>query len=156
MLLHIQTISVETTPLAAIWSNVELNVGIICSCLHTVKGAIQRFFPRFLRSVYLDESTNRYRTGRSGRSVPGGSRAFFNVMGYELAEHEKSTTTIQVYTAEMPGRNGPCRRAEAGIDKIIVDTILEQDTERRGDEAALGDSESLQRLNPTTSTRQMV
>ncbi|EMC96856.1 hypothetical protein BAUCODRAFT_41690, partial [Baudoinia panamericana UAMH 10762] len=32
-------------PLAAIWSSVEINTGILCSCLPTLKGCVTRFFP---------------------------------------------------------------------------------------------------------------
>lgn len=37
-------------PLAAIWSSCEVNVGILCSCLPTLKGCITRYFPRLFNS----------------------------------------------------------------------------------------------------------
>ncbi|KAF2208670.1 hypothetical protein CERZMDRAFT_48687, partial [Cercospora zeae-maydis SCOH1-5] len=39
-------------PLAAIWSSLEVNVGILCSCLPTLKGCITRYFPRLFSSVH--------------------------------------------------------------------------------------------------------
>lgn len=35
-------------PLAAIWSSVEINTGIICSCLPTLRSCVARLFPRLL------------------------------------------------------------------------------------------------------------
>lgn len=39
------------SPLLCIWSAVELNVAIICSCAPTLRCLIQRFWPKFLNSV---------------------------------------------------------------------------------------------------------
>lgn len=39
------------SPLLCIWSAVELNVAIICSCAPTLRCLIQRFWPKFLDSV---------------------------------------------------------------------------------------------------------
>lgn len=39
-------------PLAAIWSSLEVNVGIVCSCIPTLKGCITRYFPRLFSSVH--------------------------------------------------------------------------------------------------------
>lgn len=38
-------------PLAAIWSSTELNVGIICSCLPTIKGWVTKIFPGLFPSL---------------------------------------------------------------------------------------------------------
>lgn len=35
------------SPLSALWSNVELNVGILCSCLPTLRSCMTRIFPSF-------------------------------------------------------------------------------------------------------------
>lgn len=39
------------SPLLCIWSAVELNVAIVCSCAPTLRCIIQRFWPKFLSSV---------------------------------------------------------------------------------------------------------
>jgi len=35
------------SPLSALWSNVELNVGILCSCVPTLRSCMTRLFPSF-------------------------------------------------------------------------------------------------------------
>lgn len=39
-------------PLAAIWSSLEVNIGITCSCLPTLKAMVARWFPRAFGSSY--------------------------------------------------------------------------------------------------------
>jgi hypothetical protein len=39
-------------PLAAIWSSLEVNTGITCSCLPTLKAMVARWFPRAFGSSY--------------------------------------------------------------------------------------------------------
>ncbi|KAK5111850.1 hypothetical protein LTR85_011748 [Meristemomyces frigidus] len=55
-LIYIYPISTESdvtwnSPLAAIWSCVEIDVGILCACIPTLKGCVQRFFPKLLDSI---------------------------------------------------------------------------------------------------------
>lgn len=38
-------------PLPAIWSSTEVNVGILCSCLPTLKGLVSRFYPSLFGST---------------------------------------------------------------------------------------------------------
>jgi hypothetical protein len=37
-------------PMAALWSNLEVNIGIICSCLPTLKTCVMRVFPKMFTS----------------------------------------------------------------------------------------------------------
>ena len=47
-------------PLAAIWSSVEANTGILCSCIPTLKGCVSKFFPQlFGRSRRMYGSATR-------------------------------------------------------------------------------------------------
>lgn len=39
------------SPLLCIWSAVEMNVAILCSCAPTLRCLIQRFWPKFLNSL---------------------------------------------------------------------------------------------------------
>ena len=39
---------------AAIWSSIEVNVGIICACLPTMKALVSRALPRLLHSTPSD------------------------------------------------------------------------------------------------------
>ena len=47
------------SPLLCIWSAVELNVAIVCSCAPTLRCLIQRFWPKFLSSVVSNYSSGR-------------------------------------------------------------------------------------------------
>lgn len=68
-------------PLVAIWSSMEVNVGILCSCLPTLKTLVTRWFPRALQSGYLRGSERRGNgqegagTGSSGVESEGGRGA---------------------------------------------------------------------------------
>jgi hypothetical protein len=56
-------------PLAAIWSSLEVNIGILCSCLPTLKAMVSRYFPRAFNSSYLrgsDHSQERARMENGG------------------------------------------------------------------------------------------
>ena len=55
------------SPMFSIWSAVEINVAIFCSCAPTLKGLVQRVWPQFLASI-----DSRYGSGRgSGRGSSG-------------------------------------------------------------------------------------
>ena len=45
------------SPLPTIWSCVETNTAIVCSCVPTFKGLVQKFFPKLLLS--LNSNRNR-------------------------------------------------------------------------------------------------
>lgn len=54
LLVFLQTTDISYhNPLAAIWSNLEVNIGILCSCLPTLKAMVTRYFPRAFNSSYL-------------------------------------------------------------------------------------------------------
>lgn len=57
------------SPLLCIWSAVELNVAIICSCAPTLRCLIQRFWPKFLNSVVSNYASGR----RSDREASVGT-----------------------------------------------------------------------------------
>jgi hypothetical protein len=63
---------------AATWSSVELNVGIICACLPTIKPVLSHFFPRLLQSRQRDtielraDRYIRHGGGSDGRIYTGG------------------------------------------------------------------------------------
>jgi hypothetical protein len=47
------------SPLLCIWSAVELNIAIICSCAPTLRCLIQRFWPKLLSSVVANYASGR-------------------------------------------------------------------------------------------------
>lgn len=64
-------------PLAAIWSSLEVNIGITCSCLPTLKALVTTWFPRaFHTSSYLrgsDHSNERHQGQRGQGNATSGS-----------------------------------------------------------------------------------
>lgn len=53
-------------PLAAIWSSVEINTGILCSCLPTLRRLFSKWFPNLLDTV---RSSGAARSGKEARSA---------------------------------------------------------------------------------------
>lgn len=58
-----------------IWSSVETNTGIICSCLPVMKALITHLFPRFFSSQGRSHGTDRIQSHRGGHGYQ--SRAEF-------------------------------------------------------------------------------
>jgi hypothetical protein len=52
-------------PLAAIWSSLEVNIGILCSCLPTLKAMVSRYFPRAFDNSYLRGSDHSHERGHT-------------------------------------------------------------------------------------------
>ncbi|KAI0119598.1 hypothetical protein F4814DRAFT_247900 [Daldinia grandis] len=69
---HTEDPSVSGLPLG-IWSGVELDLGIICACLPTLRPMLARAFPRLLGSA-VDSSSSWRRTERSARDGNGSYR----------------------------------------------------------------------------------
>ena len=150
-------------PLAAIWSCSELNVGIICSCIPTLKGCVVRVFPS------LFSSTNVYGNQDSAHKL--GQSARVSSMG--RSRSRRSTKHDSAYTAGRardPGgwepptpqtyvfidgekRSSPLSpkfpRASSGRDEEIkVQTIVEQEVERPEEDTMRNDSDSIRPLVP--------
>lgn len=138
-------------PLAAIWSSLEVNSGILCSCLPTLKGCVSRYFPKFFPS----------NTGSNHRTPP-----------IELSRHAKSNMCrISANCSQMSKASGRMGRflrsdikdAEEGSSDtmsesqqtpptspgihIQVTTIVEQE-EERAEEIQRSESESVRGLVP--------
>jgi hypothetical protein len=71
-------------PLAAIWSSVEINTGILCSCLPTLRSCIARIFPKLLGSL----------RGTPNNS-DGGAKPDENASGGLSSEGSKDLTNSQ-------------------------------------------------------------
>jgi hypothetical protein len=74
LLVFLQTTDISYhNPLAAIWSNLEVNIGIVCSCLPTLKAMVTRWFPRAFNSSYLRGSDHSHeRNGRENGAAGNG------------------------------------------------------------------------------------
>ena len=156
-------------PLAAIWSSTEVNVGILCSCLPTLKGSITRIFPRLFSSGSSSQNSNPnpYIVGASSRrSRPPDTNGFdFGNAGHELSPREKGTAQSWIYAAPVEhtprsprsprGESAPYSPSTFGYaGDIKRQAIIEQDVERRDDTSTHGGSDSIRRLVPPSRTYQ--
>ena len=118
--LYVVSVSDDITwdnPLAAIWSSTETNVGIICSCLPTLKGCVAHFFPRFFPST-----NSRSRSARdsraTGQSQPVWQDTGLNTKPIELAGRDKPKIKSHVETWED---EDSLREAEKDQSQDVVD-----------------------------------
>lgn len=94
-------------PLAAIWSSVEINTGILCSCLPTLRSCVARLFPKLLGS--LRGSPNN--SGGDQKQEP-------NASGGSNSEHSKDLTNSQT-TSSMAG-NKQNRLSAASLKRSLT------------------------------------
>lgn len=116
-------------PLAAIWSVAEVDIGILCSCLPTLKGCVTRFFPT------LFNSSDRSRSGAEPVEMPFRSLSSRKASGVKLSEGREQREV------QRPEKTHSHRN-------INVVTVLEQEVEhdRRDDESSAMESDSVRRL----------
>nr|OQO30711.1 hypothetical protein B0A51_01835 [Rachicladosporium sp. CCFEE 5018] len=121
-------------PLAAIWSSLEVNIGILCSCLPTLKTLVLQVFPRIFSSGYAANTHVGYGSGvRRGIR----NRASLDALGKGLSGRDQpshsafvrsgrgkdSDTSDEIEFATMG--HGP------GIEEgIQVTTVLAQEVEK--------------------------
>ncbi|USW51811.1 hypothetical protein Slin15195_G051300 [Septoria linicola] len=151
-------------PLAAIFSSCEVNVGILCSCLPTLKGCITRYFPRLFSSASGSRPTGDFAglelSGRGRKNQASchisATRSMnretnetpmekFSRMTHRLGRNEKDIEEVSSEDSmSYHGRLTPTDRGHG----IHVTTIVEQEEERA---ASLGrmESESIRGLVPT-------
>jgi len=97
-------------PLAALWSNLEVNTGIICSCLPTLKGCITQFFPR----MFGDMRSSSYVV-----EIPDAA-PFPSKRGTALSKSLRDTSSNSMLNSKTRHSN----------NEIRVITVLEQDVEQ--------------------------
>lgn len=120
--------------MTAICSNVEVNLGIICSCLPTLRGLASRVFPRLL-SDFNSPSRIVELPDRRSQSGLGGV--------YAGPHGGRSIGTTTAWTDGADAREN--KQQGFGIQKT---TMLEQDVDidKNGEELSLDDSESIKNL----------
>ncbi|KAH7155938.1 hypothetical protein EDB81DRAFT_840170 [Dactylonectria macrodidyma] len=77
---------------ATTWSVVEMNVGIMCACLPSLRYLLVRLFPRFLGT---SRDSEQYHSGQTGRVEAGRS----SNRGTNLGSHAR--TTVQGKTSQQ-------------------------------------------------------
>lgn len=125
---------------AAVWSNVETNVAIMCASLPTFKALLKRLFPHLLSTDQASRSAaNKY-------GVSGGWRArntrqhgtLISLDGLERGDRRKGeglcTTTIEKGTASYVGSDGDSSQHDDGIK---VTTVVSQREDSSSDKQAM-------------------
>lgn len=144
-------------PMAALWSNLEVNIGIICSCLPTLKTCILRVFPRLFSSHRATESGRAVATIGGNASGPGLSRRKRDSIGLHFLSHGHNATEIY----QGPGSDEDMERTQIrpgsaqdhtgkDDDHIQVTTVVQ--VEQEDSPAARIDSGR----SDTESTRKLV
>ena len=132
-------------PLAAIWSSCEVNVGILCSCLPTLKGCVTRYFPRLFNSSGGSRPTGEF----GGLELSGRGRKNQASCTISAARAEEKPSSMGGRMARMKSRLG---RGEKDLEEgsstedsesyygrltptdrshgIRVTTLVEQEEER--------------------------
>jgi hypothetical protein len=83
------------------WSNIEINVGIICACMPSLRIMLVRMFPKMLGST--KEATNNYVKYGSRSHGIGGASAVRSGLG--KSQHSKDQQTI-TYTKSFTVQHG--------------------------------------------------
>ena len=131
--------------LAAMWSSMEINTGILCSCLPTIKALVTKVFPKLFSTHH--------------RSRP--SRGLEDAAAF--GSSKKARITHDEYGRGLSGREPPRQHAfvsrgshgsvdldlhelEASPKEIKVVTVVNQQFERHGDEGDRSDQGSTRDL----------
>lgn len=143
-------------PMAALWSNLEVNIGIICSCLPTLKACILRVFPRFFSSSRATDSGRAVVTiGGNNPSAPAQSRRKRDSIGMHFLSRGNNTGGVW----QGPGdgedmertqiRPGSVQEGEKDDDGIQVTTVVrveEEEPPARRVDSGRSDTESTRKL----------
>jgi hypothetical protein len=122
---------------ASIWSIIEVDTGIICASLPTIKPIISRLFPRLLsssRSKQATQPSHKYPTNGFNSTNPLSDP--FGKAAIRLDDVESSTqrTVTKVETSERGLENIARERDMGDNDKeIFVTTSLAMDVERKSE-----------------------
>ncbi|KAF4552744.1 Hypothetical protein D9617_9g025340 [Elsinoe fawcettii] len=80
---------------ASTWSAIEIDVGIICACLPSLKATVTRFFPRLFSSVGVSNNYSNHPTGNgyfASNNRTGGGNGYGNqsALGSRVGDRSKS------------------------------------------------------------------
>ena len=146
-------------PLAALWAVLEATVGIIASCLPTMKGLVTRYLPHLFSGTNGSRSdvAPHYELSRSrtNKSDPTVTLERAGTDGWDTKPSEKSKrwrkSKIRVHEVETScspsSPTSPRARDFARNDGIKVTTVVEQ-VERRKQDWDLDDQEKLVPAHP--------
>ena len=141
LLIHELTQYIGDNSDAAIWSNIEANVGIICACLPTIKPIISRVFPHLLGSTRSRGGTHPSHHASLFQpanpfGIPSPYRPNDSVGGHKTITH-----------VEAGDRSEPELGIQIGEDEngkdIFVMTSMTQDVERKPTASEAGSEKDL-------------
>ncbi|KAK1056676.1 hypothetical protein LTR74_014733 [Friedmanniomyces endolithicus] len=139
-------------PLAAIWSSVEINTGVLCSCLPTLKACVSRYFPRIFNTK-VSRSTTRQNGQRSNHYTNDSRHKIaFEDLGRGLSGRDgvvqKSVIQSRIRGSDeydMPYMSSLPKGHELDDGQIQVVTVLEQQVQRRESRAETESTKGLVR-----------
>jgi hypothetical protein len=79
------------------WSNIEINVGIICACMPSIRIILVRMFPKMLGST--KETTQNY-AKYSSRSGVGGASTVRNGLGKNASKDPHTITYTKTFAVQ--------------------------------------------------------
>jgi len=118
-------------PLAAIWSSLEVNIGILCSCLPTLKAMIGRWFPRAFGSSYGLQGSDHSHERRNGAN-PGYGEGNKNTAGASSSGSSNPSGTDRYKTSSPFSFDALCRGPgrEPATQKTTVHSERSEQHER--------------------------
>lgn len=85
---------------AAVWSSVELNLGVICNCILRLKPFVVSHFPSFARSLASSNKLSYERPSGHSRSGPLGWRGDKASTGFKLHSFEQTAPDVATHTRD--------------------------------------------------------
>jgi hypothetical protein len=136
--LYIVSISEDTTwanTEAAIWSSIEVNTGIVCASLPTVKPLISRIFPRLLSSNRSNQPTYLRTTTNGNHSQNGFGQTPIRLVEFGTTPNTISKVEVSDSVVSITGDGSlQGRRPADGDNKaILITTSMTQDVENRSE-----------------------
>ena len=144
-------------PLPAIWSSTEVNVGILCSCLPTLKGLISRFYPSLFASNvhtygYASRASAPIEIGDISSRPPEPHELVAGDRVKELGNAEKNTPRYEAYGVDDKYHAGDVpSRSNSNMSYYRhskTPSMVEQDSGRRDDETIGSEGGSIRQLAP--------
>jgi hypothetical protein len=137
------------SPMFSIWSAVEMNVAIFCSCAPTLKGLVQRVWPQFLKSLGSRYGSRGSR-GTSGREDSGATAVnSTSTSSSEFLRKPKDDSQAESQSPQksshgllgfrrslfkpfFSGTNNSCYGSKASEDDIMFENVTRSSTRSKG------------------------
>jgi hypothetical protein len=103
-------------PLAAIWSSVECNTGILCSCLPTLRSCVSRLFPKLLGTFRSNGSESNQKNEPSSEESASSKPAEPTTIAmpeYSPGRSGRRKISFDALGHGLTGRSDPMQRAYA-------------------------------------------